>query len=100
MFSLNLANSMTKTYVTTVKGLKHATSCVREQDATTTLPQSNSCFSDLSDSPNSLKALLHLGKTSMGFMVYPLFDKILPTRGLHHSLYNAKCGKKTKIRIS
>ena len=35
MFSLNSANSVTKIFVITVKGLKPATSCVRDQNATT-----------------------------------------------------------------
>ena len=35
MFSLNSANSMTKILVITVKGFKPASSCVRNQDATT-----------------------------------------------------------------
>ena len=35
MFSLNLLNSVTKLFVITVKGLKPAISCVRDQDATT-----------------------------------------------------------------
>ena len=35
MFSLNSANSVTKTFVITVKGLEPATSRVRNQDATT-----------------------------------------------------------------
>ena len=47
----------------TLKGLKPATSCVRDQHATTIEP--NSCFSDLSVSLNSPKALLHLGKTPL-----------------------------------
>ena len=33
--SLNSANSVTKVFVITVKGLEPATSCVRDQDATT-----------------------------------------------------------------
>ena len=35
MFPLNLVNSMTKMFVITVKGLKPATSCLRDQDAIT-----------------------------------------------------------------
>ena len=35
MSSLNSLNSMTKIFVITVKGFKPATSCVRDQDATT-----------------------------------------------------------------
>ena len=35
MFSLNSLNSVTKIFVIAVKGLKLATSCVRDQDATT-----------------------------------------------------------------
>ena len=34
MVSLNLLDSVTKIFVITVKGLKPATSCVRDQDAT------------------------------------------------------------------
>ena len=33
MFSLNSANLVTKIFVVTVKGLKPATSCVKDQDA-------------------------------------------------------------------
>ena len=36
MFSLNSANSVTKLFVITVKGLEPATSCVRDQDASKT----------------------------------------------------------------
>ena len=35
MFSLNSANSVTKVFVITVKGIKPPTFCVRDQDATT-----------------------------------------------------------------
>ena len=35
MFSLNSLNSVTEIFVITVKGLKPATFCVRDQDATT-----------------------------------------------------------------
>ena len=35
MFSLNSANSVTKIFVITVKGLEPATSNIRDQDATT-----------------------------------------------------------------
>ena len=35
MFWLNSADSVTKVFVITVKGLKPETSCVRDQDATT-----------------------------------------------------------------
>ena len=37
MFSLNLLNSMTKVFVTILKELEPATTCVRDKD-TTTLP--------------------------------------------------------------
>ena len=50
MFSLN---SVTKIFVITVKGLELTTSCVRDQDATT-VPARHMCFSDLSDSLNSV----------------------------------------------
>ena len=35
MFSLNSLNSVTKIFVVAVKGSEPATSCVRDQDATT-----------------------------------------------------------------
>ena len=35
MFSLNSLNSVTKIFVIAVKGLEPATSCARDQDATT-----------------------------------------------------------------
>ena len=81
MLSLNSANSVTKIFVITVKGLKPVTSCVKDQDATT-VPARHMRdrilkFSPihasvkLSDSLNSLnslnlvKVLLHLGKTPL-----------------------------------
>ena len=55
MFTMNSANSMTKMFVITVKGLVPATSCVRDQDAATVDTRKrqdlqivpNSCFSDI-----------------------------------------------------
>ena len=74
-----------KIFVITVKGLYPATICVRNMDATTVparhlletrfLNWTYLCFSDLSDSPNSLnsmKVLLHLGKTPI---LYNTIDK-------------------------
>ena len=81
MLSLNVLNPVTKICLQ-LKGLEPATSCVRDQDATTVPVQDtcerqdlkiepNSCFIDLSDSLislkslHSMKVLLHLGKTSI-----------------------------------
>ena len=73
MFSLNSANSVTKIFVITVKGsnlpplvletmmLPHHRQDTRERQGL--LFEPNSCFSDLSNSLNSKKVLLHLGKT-------------------------------------
>ena len=44
--SLNSANSVTKIFVITVKGLEPATSCVRDQDATLA-PAKHRCEKDL-----------------------------------------------------
>ena len=84
--SLNSANSVTKIFIIAVKGLKAATSCVRDQGATTAPArhmcerqdlciEPNLCFSDLSDclnllnSLNSVKILLHSGKTPMFWLL-------------------------------
>ena len=66
------------TFVITVKGLEHGTSCLRVQNVTA-LParhmleqdlkiEPSSCFSDLSNSlssMNSMKVLLHFGKSPL-----------------------------------
>ena len=74
-----LLNSVTKIFVITVREFEPATSCVRDQDATTAPArqcerqdlyiQPNLCISDLSDSLNllNLRNLLNLMKSSVPF---------------------------------
>ena len=68
MFALNSLNSETKIFVITVKGFKPVTSCVRNQDAATTAARQHVRdrifkLSLVHASLNSVKVLLHFGKT-------------------------------------
>ena len=63
MFSLNSANSVTKVFIIVAKEFEPATSCGRDNDASTAPTRqdlqidSNPCFSDPPDSLNSLNSL-------------------------------------------
>ena len=74
-FSLNVftefAEFSDKKFYTLERLFEPGTSCFREQDATTSPARHrwpNSCFSDLIDSLNSMKVLLHLAKTPLSLL--------------------------------
>ena len=87
MFSLNSTNSVTEIFVITAKRLEPATSCARDQDATTAparhvrdrIFKLSPIFSDLSDplksltSLNLMKVLPHLEKTPMFLSEWPSY---------------------------